>query len=286
MAKNTGKEHPADRFNRIRHHIFSVFEKTNDFNKALGTLHDYRLSKPWLCGLKAELLVYYKYRHPLKLEPLLDAGVKADFTGMRGKRMINFDVTTNLDYKDIDKYAELVQKRRRQYEIALVNLRNEEVEFMPLRFPICPDCGKFSHYIVFMSRPSSSVFWFASTGQVLVRYCPFCDDYNDIDHYDYEVGSILLHLEERVSDQKHPETAYPDFEPDKYLKKESIRVIQFFETQTQKMLSALYEGDYIMTDPKEGDGYQGSRLLWAHPLSRRYVDDTSDFSYYDGETTL
>jgi len=231
-------------------------------------------------------LVYYKYRYPLKLEPLLDAGVKADFAGMRGKRMINFDVTTNLDYKDIDKYAELVQKRRREYEIVLVDLKNEEVEFMPLRFPICPHCGEFSHYVVFMSRPSSDVFWHASTGQVLVRYCPSCDDYNDVDYYNYEISSILLLLEEKISQQRHPETADPDFELEKHLKKQSIRVVQLFETQTRKMLSALYEGDYIVTDPRDGDGYQGSRLLWAHPLSKRYVDDVSDFSYYDGKTIL
>lgn len=102
-------------------------------------------------GLKGEIIFYDLYKDELKLDALLDAGVKADFMGIQNCKPVNYDVTTNLKYKDIENYREAMQRKNKLYSIALVNLKSEEVEFFPLKFPICPTCNFFSHYILYIS---------------------------------------------------------------------------------------------------------------------------------------
>jgi hypothetical protein len=282
MLKARKKEHPANLFNKARHHLFSMYEKTRDFDKALSVLNEYPLIRPSKYGLKAELLFYDKFYRQLKLEPLLDAGIKADFSGLRKKRAVNFDVTTNLQYKDINKYANIVQKKKKRYEIALVNLKSEEVEFFPLRFPICPECGLFSHYVLFMSRPSSDVFWSSSRSQAIIRYCPQCNEFDILKEYSYEMSSILVTLKDVTSIKMDPEVGDPNFDLDKFITSETIPVVQSFESESQKMLSALAEGDYIITDPRDASGYFGGTILWTHPLANNYFGETIDYDYYDG----
>jgi hypothetical protein len=287
MRKLTQKgEHPASLFNKVRHHVFSVYEKTHDLDRSFEILEKYRLIRPSKYGLKAELLFYDKYYKELKLDPLLDAGVKADFSGVRDNRIVNIDVTTNLQYKDINKYVDVVQRKNKRYEIALMNLKSEEVEFFPLRFPICPDCGKFSHYVLFMSRPSNDVTWSMSTSQALIRHCPMCDEFEIIKEYSDYVPSIMVGLEDIESLQTSEETRDPKFNLEKYLLRESIPIVQTYESESQRLISVLSEGDYIVTDPRDGDGYYGGRILWAHPLANRFFGATLDYDYYDGSYTL
>jgi len=262
--------------------MFSLYEKTHDFDKSLEILDKYPLIRPSKYGLKAELMFYDKYYKELKLDPLLDAGVKADFSGIRNKRAVNFDVTTNLKYKDINKYVNAIQKKRKLYEIALVNLKSEEIEFFPLRFPFCPECGLFAHYVLFMSRPSSDVTWSLSTSQALIRHCPNCYEFDIIEEYSYYIPSILVELEDISSYQMYEETRDPKFDAGKYIKNESILLVQSFESESRKLISALSEGDYIVTDPRNADGYYGGRILWNHPLAVGYFGDTFSYDYYDG----
>ena len=280
MSKQPKKEHPAALFNKARHHMFSVYEKTQDFDKSLEVLKKYRLIRPSKYGLKAELLFYDRFYTKLKLDPLLDAGVKADFSGVRNKKPVNFDVTTNIEYKDINKYVNVVQRKKKLYEIALVNLKSEEVEFFPLRFPICPECGLFSHYVLFMSRPSSEMTSFFSTGQALIRHCPKCYEFSTVEEYSYQIPSIFVELEDVY--EMYEETRDPKFDPDNFIKTESISIVQSFESESQKMISAFSEGDYIVTDPRNASGYYGGRILWVHPLADPFFGDTIDYDYYDG----
>ncbi len=283
MIKLTQKgEHPASLFNKARHHMFSVYEKKHDFDRALEILEKYPLVRPSKYGLKAELLFYDKYYRELRLDPLLDAGVKADFSGIRDKKAVNFDVTTNLQYKDINKYVNVIQRKRKRYEIALVNLKSEEIEFFPLRFPICPECGLFSHYVLFMSRPSRDVTWSMSTSQAVIRHCPSCYEFETVAEFSYYISSILLELEEIASLQASDETRDPKFDFAKYIADQTIPLVQSFESESRKLISALSEGDYIITDPRDADGYFGGRILWTHPLATNFFGDTIDYDYYDG----
>lgn len=280
------REHPATLYNKARHHAFSIYEKTNDVDRTIEIVSDkYKLIKPHIVGLKAELLVYNNFKEQYKLEPLLDAGVKADFAGIKHGTITNFDVTTNISYKNIDEYVEILQKRKKPYEIVLV--KEDDFEFFPLRFPICPQCGSFSHYILFMSKPSSQSWFWASTGQTLIRYCPNCENVKTEEYYDCTIGSILYIAEDLSRTQMHDETRDPNLDLDEFIARESISTVQFFESQSQKLLSALAEGDYIIVDPRDTDGYNGGRVLWKHPLADSHLNDIIDFYYYyDGEMEI
>ena len=183
MSKSPEKEHPAALFNKARHHVFSVYEKTRNIDKSLQVLKKYSLVRTAEYGLKAELLFYDRFYTELKLDPLLDAGVKADFSGVRDGKAVNIDVTTNLEYKNINKYVDVMQKKRKRYELALVDLKSEEVEFFPLRFPICPKCGLFAHYVLFTSRPSHEMTWSVSSSQALIRHCTHCFEFDTLKEY-------------------------------------------------------------------------------------------------------
>jgi len=282
MVVSKNKEHPAAIYNKARHHLFSIYEKTRDFDKSISILKRYPLIKPSKHGLKAELLFYDRFYRELKLEPLLDAGVKADFSGIRKKKMVNFDVTTNLDYKDINKYANVVQRRKKEYELVLIDLKKEDIEFFPLKFPICPDCGLFAHFILFMSRPSRDITFCFSTSQGLIRHCTSCYEFEIVEEFDYQIESILMLMEEIAERQANEETRDPNLNFDEFMKKEVVSTVQFFEGTSRKMMSGLAEGDYIITDPRNANGFYGGRMIWTHPLAEPYLDDVIAYDYYNG----
>ncbi len=98
---------PIHIWHNIRRACFRIYEETN-YDRALNYIKNLKVLQNFKHGLKGELLFYNKFYDKMQLEPLLDAGVKADFVGFQNKQMINFDVTTNLKYKDIDKYKEII----------------------------------------------------------------------------------------------------------------------------------------------------------------------------------
>lgn len=278
MSESARKEHPATFYNKVRHHAFSLYEKNNDPDETLSYIFSkYKLIPTLKAGLRAEILAYHEYRESMSLEPLLDAGVKADFTGMKNGVLTNFDVTTNIAYKDINDYKDVIIKREKPYEIIL--MKEDNFEFFPLRFPICKGCGNFSHYILFMSEPQSEVFWHASTTQVLIEYCPYCYSYRELEYFSYIFYSLNIITEELFGDQMYPETRRPQCQIKKIIKDETTNIVRFFEKSSGKLLSALSEGDYIITDPRSGDGYHGGRVYWVHPLANSYIENIIDYSY-------
>ncbi len=268
--------HPATVWNTIRHHVFSVFEKTNDIEKAMSIVSTYslpiRLRRTFLAGMRAELFFYSKERMTLKLEPLLDAGVKADFIGFRNGELVNIDVTTNLKYKDINRYAAPTKSRQRLYEIALVDVKHNQVNSFPLRFPLCPDCGMFSHYVLFLDEPPAGSHWFASTSQELVQHCPYCSFSRRRESYTYVVPSPLVALKD-VMDQNSGEFYDETFQPHDFLAQKCNTITRFFQKESNVLLSAVAEIDYIITDPSDGDGDYGGRVLWNHPLVKDLPDE-------------
>lgn len=264
--KSLGKLHPATLYTIVRHHVFSVFEKTGDIDGALAVMSQYSIPRNlfpnFYSGLRAELIVYANKRTELKLEPLLDAGVKADFSGVRKGRPINVDVTTNLDYKDINHYAGVTRKRGKLYEIALVNLKTEDIEFFPLRFPICPDCGNFSHYVVFLGAPDSAVLFWASEWQITARHCPHCLTFERVSSDNHVLHSPLVYLENLDEDDTPS-----DLTPEKYLAMKSIPIATFFEKVGGKIVSALAEQEWELVD-KHGEAEWDWRLLWKHALAK------------------
>ena len=265
---------------KIRYHAFSIYEKTKDIDAALSVLCKYEMpantSRKFYVGLKAELIFYKGEGRRLSLDPSLDAGVKADFSGLQQGRPISIDVTTNTDYKNIDDYAGPTRKRGRLYLIADVDIKTEKYELFPLRFPLCPDCDKFSHYILFMDTPEMGSHYWASQSQAVVRHCPECWSFQELTNYAYIVDSPLHQLREIEGEQMEDETADPSFKRQPFLDKESTPIVQFFEKIDRRLLSGLAEMDYTTYGP-DGEGDWNGILLWHHPLVRN-LNDELDYS--------
>jgi len=270
---------------RIRYHAFSLYEREKDPDEVLDIIESiYDLSRTHKAGINAELNVYHIYRDELRLEPLLDAGVKADFTGIKKGIPTNFDVTTNLKYKDIEDYREIMQNKRKIYEIILV--KDDGIEFFPLKFPICEDCNHFAHYILFMSDPSSRIHHYASTGQMTVKYCPHCDEYTDVESYDFMINSITLFIEQMENDQKHDELKRPEKEVQNEIINRITSVVNFFEKESGFLYSGIAERDWVVTRPSDGEGYWGSRVYWIHPLASPYINSILNYYVYNGSQDI
>jgi hypothetical protein len=223
-------------------------------------------------GLKAELIFYSKFGSKILLEPLLDAGVKADFTGKKNGRLVNFDVTTNIEYKDIDKYVDVIQKRKKTYEIVHINLKSEEILFYPLRFPICR-CGRFSHYILYLEPPMYELNIYAeiSDTQILVQYCSNCNYSKRLKTYHYLVpffSGKLEYLMDRCLDLEE-EVCMERVE--NLVRQDAVSVVKFFEKTSNLLISGVTEN--VIKDEDDvivqyGNNYQHKELHWKHPLAR------------------
>jgi predicted nucleic-acid-binding Zn-ribbon protein len=260
---------PISAFHGFRRYVFATYEK-HGFDAALDVVKKSKALPNVKAGLNGELLFYDKYFDELKPEPLLDAGVKADFAGIRKGRMINFDVTTNLDYKNIDNYVEVIQKRKKPYEIVQVDLKSQEIEFFPLRFPICPKCGKFSHFVLYVAPPTSEFYRIndISDGQVVIQICGKCGYFKERTALSFEIELTGPMLDEMAAEKDVISARYTTTELRDYQNRNSISTIKFFEKNTELLISGLAENYYVITDPGEADGYWDGKLYWKHPLAK------------------
>jgi hypothetical protein len=274
----------AEWWHRLRRMVFGVYEKYG-YDRALETIKNLKTIPPFKAGLTAEIIFYEKNRAGLGLEPLLDVGVKADFTGLDRSIPTNFDVTTNLDYKEIDDYVKVIQERKKRYEVVVVNTKSEEIVRYPLLFPICDSCGKFSHHILYL-RPSTNE-TNASNGvtdeQSIVKYCSHCKSFKEEQTHDYLVESISHNLGEFSADKDEDEDqeAYEKRELE-FAQGTSIPVVKFFEKRSTLLISALAENQFTDTYPYDGSGYYQAGLHWAHPLAR---DLRGQLPFFYGEWT-
>jgi hypothetical protein len=272
---------PYSTLRNLRAKVLATYEKRG-LDIALKTLNSERVPPTMRAGVHAELIFYDRYRTDFALEPLLDAGSKADFTGNRPRRSIpiNFDVTTNLDYKDIDEYVNCIQTRGRRYEIALVNLKTEEVTFFPLRFPICHECSRFSYYLIYLVPSTSTTYSTVgiSDDQRVVRYCPWCDDGEEVRSYNYEVRSLSYAEEDMSSELDVDESArYSSAEIRDAIDADATSIIRFFRRLSRLELSGVAENHERMVGYKDNFETIG-KLYWKHPLARK-LDDEIDFHY-------
>lgn len=271
----------ATLWQNVRYHAFAVYEKSHDIDRALAVIAKHPVSPELVprfrAGLKGELILYDAEAESMNLDPSLDAGNKTDFYGIMDGRPVNIDVTTNPAYKDINDYAEFSQKRRRRlYAIACVDVRRETYEIFPLRFPLCENCQRFSHDLLFMRQPEGDVHFWASQEQRVVRHCPSCETYDELGSYNYFVDSPLFSLRDERSESRADteEIDDDDFDENEFLERRAVPIANFFEKLDNRLLSGVAETHYVMTS-SDGDGDWMSRLLWHHKLVRDLDDEIS-----------
>jgi hypothetical protein len=281
------KPHPANLLRDLRAYVFATYERYG-LGSAMSILDKSDLDKRLVVGTRGELIFYDSYKDDYGLEPLLDAGAKADFTGLKtnGRTMTNFDVTTNINYKNIDDYVDSIQSRGKKYEIALVDIDSNEIELFPLRFPICHNCNRFAYYVLYLVPGSTTNYQIAgvSDEQAIWKYCPHCDDSREIASYEYEVGSLST-LEDALYDDYYGyQDGYdPDEIPQDSSRDDDIRdavgeeansMRKFFKGLSHLELSAIAEN----YDPVGSDGRSTlGRIYWKRPLAR--LTDSVGFYY-------
>jgi hypothetical protein len=267
--------------------VFATYERYG-LDSAMRILDKSPLDKRIVVGTRGELIFYDRYKDQYYLEPLLDSGAKADFTGLKtnGRTMTNFDVTTNINYKNIDDYVDSIQTRGKKYEIALVDIDSNEIELFPLRFPICHNCNRFAYYILYLVPGSTTHYQIAdiSDEQAIWKYCPHCDNSHEIASYTYEVGS-LSGLEEALYDEYYgyqegydpdeiPQDSSRDNDIREAVEEEANSMRKFFKGLSHLELSAIAEN----YDPEGSYGRSPvGRIHWKHPLAR--LSDTVGFCY-------
>lgn len=269
------QQHPASIYHNFRRFVFSTYEK-NGIDAALRLVKKSKHIPTTKAGLEGELIFYDTHKDGFRLEPLLDAGVKADFTGTKNGVFTNFDVTTNIDYKSVDDYLEVVQGRGKVYEIVLVDLKSEDIIFYPLKFPICKNCGNFSHYILYIEPPITEMagLWSTSDEQSLIQYCSKCKDPREVLTLDFMIPTMGAFLDEISSELDVDETPRYTSDEIRQMKNDSsINIINFVERNCDLLLSGLAENYYVVINPQHYDGYYDGLLYWRHPLAR----DLSDF---------
>src|SRR3954462_6803115 len=100
-------QNPAEIYNQKRRIVFSTFNKDPDLARTY--LEGYRgvLGAAGYAGLNAELTFYERHRKDFGLVPALDAADAPAFAGVIDGRMHRIDVTTNLNYKQLESYEPL-----------------------------------------------------------------------------------------------------------------------------------------------------------------------------------
>lgn len=273
MARKTDSE----KYHVWRHRIFKSYQSMG-LDATLDLLKGSKLSKNAKKGLHGELLFYDEYKDSKKLEPSLDAGTKTDFYGIDDKKPMHYDVTTNLHYKNPNAYLPL-RKKGLDYTIVLVeDLKKRKFEFFPLKFPICSDCGQTAHYILYLVPSTSEIYRNLplTDDQRILIYCP-CGYNKELEDFNYVVDSPLELAGEISANQYEEELRDPNFNFKKIIQQESISLVQFFEKESQRLISALVENEYQITD-RDGDGFWEGRICWKHPLAKN-LDDTIDLYY-------
>ncbi|WP_321431119.1 DUF4365 domain-containing protein [uncultured Methanolobus sp.] len=136
--------------------------------------------------LKGQIIFYAKKHDLFELKLDDKLGDKpADFYSPNTNRY--FDILTNPDYADIEDYLRCDSK---EYKIAYVDTKSEEIEIIPTVFPTCPKCGGCLHSIFFLDNQYDNEIdiGFSYTQQDLVSLCIECGTSKIVDTVNYYIN--------------------------------------------------------------------------------------------------
>lgn len=224
-------------------------------------------------GLKGEIIFYGKTFNSLDLDALMDSKkVPADFHSPITN--IYYDVTTNLDYKDIENY---IRNDNREYMLGYVDIKSEEIELIPTSFPSCPECSNYSHYIYFLddtNKTKLESYCIDYPSQDLVHYCTNCGYYKQIDHSNYYLSSPQSYIEneypEGVDDEHEDEAS-------KFLKDKWTEISNLARKEFDFFISAITCLEEKMMGSKD-DFWTFENPKWIHPVLD--LDKKRDREFY------
>lgn len=208
-------------------------------------------------GLRGEILFFAKYYESLNLDPLVEIGdVHADFRSQVTNRY--YDVTTNIDYKNIDDY---IRNDSKECMIAFVNVDSEEVELIPTVFPMCPECGDALHYVYSMDiEGPGELLGIDYPSQDLYNYCQQCDYYEEVSNSFYHIFNPSDDLEFVFGSKD--ETTQQAIE---FLNKQWTSIANLARKDFDVFISCVTRPELEMGMNKH-DLYMSNNPKWIHPI--------------------
>lgn len=208
-------------------------------------------------GLRGEILFFAKYYESLNLDPLVEIGdVHADFRSQKTNKY--YDVTTNIDYKNIDDY---IRNDSKECMIAFVDIDSEDVELIPTVFPMCPECGDALHYIYSMdTEGSEKLLGIDYPSQNLYNYCQQCDYYEEVNNTFYYIYNPSDYLEFVFGSKD--ETTQQAIE---FLNKQWTAIANLARKDFDVFISCVTRPELEMGMNKH-DLYLSNNPKWIHPI--------------------
>lgn len=264
---------PAAIYNEKRRIVLAGFLKNP--HEARKWLDNYKadLGPRGYAGLKAELDFFERYEKELSLRPALDAGESADFSGNIDGQMVSFDVTTNIDYKNLAKY-EPMQARGWRYKIAVFD--GKTFEIVDINFPFCDDCktGRVLSTAMLLDENFSAdgdSLW--SNDQLCVTVCSGCQAVNVADRattpflYGYDHWYRTLN----EANNEAEELRAPTLDIEEEILDYSLSVLRYLRNQWGTYLVGAGSRQYKITNPTDADGYWTYQLPYIAPLAKEYL---------------
>lgn len=264
-------ENSASIYNQIRHHVFSTYNKY-DLDIAYACLFKYedKLGLKAITGLVAELEFYHRYKKELTLDLSLDAGNKCDFIGnIEGENNCRIDVTTNIDFKQLDEYEPIQKKEDRLYKIVIVDKDNGEIkDIVDLNFPFSQNGGRLFDIAIF--EPQDFTFHGAPRNNPWQRIITV-DSNNPalfVTNEEIMTDWYLPDIQSELSDMYAAEVTNLEEKLELYL----VDTAKLLSKSTNRNIVAcgqLVKKNNGQTDEEE----VYTKLYWRHPVVTSHLDE-------------
>jgi len=273
----------AQIYNDKRRILFSTFHKGEEGeHQAYEWLEGYKkrrtLNVPSYVGLKAELDFYRKYRKEFGLTVALDAGESADFSGIINGAGFRIDVSTNSDFKNLNKYEPFQRRDGAKYKVALMDSSSGDlVDLIDVNFPFCEICqnGRLIDIAILLGENYNQYGeskW--TNDQVLTQVCSHCQRLQVIHrlstHFLYDYEHIIR--ESSFDSENDLNTI---------IHTHSMQSLKYLKKQFDKSIFGLGSREYLITDTSDADGFWGLRLYWNDPIVTGYVFDEYRINLFD-----
>ena len=277
-TKNIGQ---IEVFTNVRRILFATFNKGMKGQiDAFEYLEEYKkkLTPQSYTGLKAELGFYRNYRRVYQLTPALDCGDHTDFTGLVSNEIFRFDVTTNVDYKELKNYEPFQKDSNAKYKIAVVDISGNIKELIDINFPFCPECGQGRMIDTVVLLPGELV-----SDQALIGVCNNCEYFEEQNristHFLSDFNTKISNAFEYERDKMEYQLSVgqnPVFDTTKIVQSHVDMILPYLHKQFDKSIMALCDISYKLTNPKDGDGFNYLKVWWREKLAEDYILDEYD----------
>lgn len=253
-------------YNEKRRIIFSTYHG-NGRDLAFQYLEGYRnaLGPAGYSGLRAEIEFYDKFRNEFNLTVAGDVGEHADFAGLYGRQPVRFDVTTNLNSKELKTYEKFICDGF-DYKIALFDQRNWEIiDVLELSFPKCNTCGDSFLFPLALLKSGNfnhrgDPLW--HNDQEIIELCPRC---GHINHKSDIYNTTIRSSSEVWSDI--PDESNDEDRNNLYLAELQTSVKYLSKVATSNLVGLVEEG--FIQEHKYADGYNAYYFPYLAGVVRR-----------------